>query len=39
MSKLKDILMIVRHTNQIDKILKDDKYLSNRLEAEIVYYA
>ena len=36
MSKLKDILMIVRHTNQIDKILKDDKYLSNRLEAEIM---
>ena len=28
--------MIVRHTNQIDKILKDDKYLSNRLEAEIM---
>ena len=36
MSKIKETLMILRHIQHNDKILKDEKYLSHRLEAEII---
>lgn len=36
MGKLKDVLMVVRHTNHVNKILNSDKYLSHRLEGEIM---
>lgn len=36
MSKIKDILMLIRHANRVDMILNDDEFLSHRLEAEII---
>lgn len=36
MSKIKDTLMVVRHAHHVDKVLKDDQYLSHRLEADII---